>query len=372
MANIQLQSIRKQFGSHVVIPELDLDIPAGKFTVLLGPSGCGKSTILRMIAGLESASGGDIRIDDQVVNDEPPSKRGCAMVFQNYALYPHKTVRNNLAFPLRMASLPRSEIEAKVQTIASTLELDALLDRYPRQLSGGQRQRVAMGRAMIREPKVFLYDEPLSNLDLELRVRLRLEIAQMQKSLKSTAVYVTHDQTEAMTLADRIVVLRQGRIEQVGSPRELYDVPANLFVAGFVGTPKMNMIDISGGAPSPDGRIVEIGSHRLTLGKDLPRSAAKVGFRPEHCARYLAGTEGLSIALTGARLLATENLGDRSFQYVSTDFGEMAFVGTEHDEPGQLPDMIYVPESRLHFFDASGNRLTGLNYQHPHVARNTG
>jgi ABC-type sugar transport system ATPase subunit len=372
MANIQLQSIRKQFGSHVVIPELDLDIPAGKFTVLLGPSGCGKSTILRMIAGLESASGGDIRIDDQVVNDEPPSKRGCAMVFQNYALYPHKTVRNNLAFPLRMASLPRSEIEAKVQTIASTLELDALLDRYPRQLSGGQRQRVAMGRAMIREPKVFLYDEPLSNLDLELRVRLRLEIAQMQKSLKSTAVYVTHDQTEAMTLADRIVVLRQGRIEQVGSPRELYDVPANLFVAGFVGTPKMNMIDISGGAPSPDGRIVEIGSHRLTLGKDLPRSAAKVGFRPEHCARYLAGTEGLSIALTGARLLATENLGDRSFQYVSTDFGEMAFVGTEHDEPGQLPDMIYVPESRLHFFDASGNRLTGLNYQHPDVGRNTG
>jgi ABC-type sugar transport system ATPase subunit len=338
----------------------------------LGPSGCGKSTILRMIAGLESASGGDIRIDDQVVNDEPPSKRGCAMVFQNYALYPHKTVRNNLAFPLRMASLPRSEIEAKVQTIASTLELDALLDRYPRQLSGGQRQRVAMGRAMIREPKVFLYDEPLSNLDLELRVRLRLEIAQMQKSLKSTAVYVTHDQTEAMTLADRIVVLRQGRIEQVGSPRELYDVPANLFVAGFVGTPKMNMIDISGGAPSPDGRIVEIGSHRLTLGKDLPRSAAKVGFRPEHCARYLAGTEGLSIALTGARLLATENLGDRSFQYVSTDFGEMAFVGTEHDEPGQLPDMIYVPESRLHFFDASGNRLTGLNYQHPDVGRNTG
>jgi ABC-type sugar transport system ATPase subunit len=372
MANIQLQSIRKQFGSHVVIPELDLDIPAGKFTVLLGPSGCGKSTILRMIAGLESASGGDIRIDDQVVNDEPPSKRGCAMVFQNYALYPHKTVRNNLAFPLRMASLPRSEIEAKVQTIASTLELDALLDRYPRQLSGGQRQRVAMGRAMIREPKVFLYDEPLSNLDLELRVRLRLEIAQMQKSLKSTAVYVTHDQTEAMTLADRIVVLRQGRIEQVGSPRELYDVPANLFVAGFVGTPKMNMIDISGGAPSPDGRIVKIGSHRLTLGKDLPRSAAKVGFRPEHCARYLAGTEGLSIALTGARLLATENLGDRSFQYVSTDFGEMAFVGTEHDEPGQLPDMIYVPESRLHFFDASGNRLTGLNYQHPDVGRNTG
>jgi ABC-type sugar transport system ATPase subunit len=367
MANIELRSIRKQFGSHVVIPELDLDIPAGKFTVLLGPSGCGKSTILRMIAGLESASGGDIRIDDQVVNDEPPSKRGCAMVFQNYALYPHKTVRNNLAFPLRMASLPRSEIEARVQTIASTLELDALLDRYPRQLSGGQRQRVAMGRAMIREPKVFLYDEPLSNLDLELRVRLRLEIAQMQKSLKSTAVYVTHDQTEAMTLADRIVVLRQGRIEQVGSPRELYDVPANLFVAGFIGTPKMNIIDISGGAPGPDGRTVEIGPHRLRLGKEILRSATKVGFRPEHCARRSAGAEGLSIALTGARLLATENLGDRSFQYVSTEFGEMAFVGIENDEPGQFPDMIYVAEDRLHFFDASANRLTGLNYQHPDV-----
>jgi ABC-type sugar transport system ATPase subunit len=372
MANIQLQAIRKQFGSHVVIPELDLDIPSGKFTVLLGPSGCGKSTILRIIAGLESASGGDIRIDGQVVNDAPPSKRGCAMVFQNYALYPHKTVRNNLAFPLRMASLPRSEIEARVQTIASTLELDALLDRYPRQLSGGQRQRVAMGRAMIREPKVFLYDEPLSNLDLELRVRLRLEIAQMQKSLKSTAVYVTHDQTEAMTLADRIVVLRKGKIEQVGGPKELYDAPANLFVAGFIGTPKMNMIDISGGAPSSDGRTVEIGSHQLKLDREIPSSATRIGFRPEHCARHSAGAERLSIALTGARLLATENLGDRSFHYVSTEFGEMAFVGTEHDEPGQVPDTIYVPESRLHFFDASGNRLAGLNCQHPDVGRNTG
>jgi ABC-type sugar transport system ATPase subunit len=361
MANIQLQSIRKQFGSHVVIPELDLDIPSGKFTVLLGPSGCGKSTILRMIAGLESTSGGDIRIDGQIVNDEPPSKRGCAMVFQNYALYPHKTVRNNLAFPLRMASLPRSEIEAKVQTIAATLELDALLDRYPRQLSGGQRQRVAMGRAMIREPKVFLYDEPLSNLDLELRVRLRLEIAQMQKSLQSTAVYVTHDQTEAMTLADRIVVLRKGRIEQVGGPKELYDAPANLFVAGFIGTPKLNMIDISSGARSSDGRTIEIGLHRLTFGREIPPNAAKIGFRPEHCTRQSAGADKLSIALTEARLLATENLGDRSFQFVSTEFGEMAFAGTEHDEPGQLPGMIYVPESRLHFFDASGNRLKGLD-----------
>jgi ABC-type sugar transport system ATPase subunit len=358
MANIQLQSIRKQFGSHVVIPELDLDIPSGKFTVLLGPSGCGKSTILRMIAGLESACGGHIRIDGQIVNDEPPSKRGCAMVFQNYALYSHKTVRNNLAFPLRMASLARSEIEAKVQTIASTLDLDALLDRYPRQLSGGQRQRVAMGRAMIREPKVFLYDEPLSNLDLELRVRLRLEIAQMQKSLKSTAVYVTHDQTEAMTLADRIVVLRNRRIEQVGGPKELYDAPANLFVAGFIGTPKMNMIDVSGGVRSSDGCTIEIGSRRLTLGREIPPNAARIGFRPEHCARQPTGAEKLSIALAEARLLATESLGDRSFQYVLTEFGEMAFVGTEYDEPGQLPDMIYVPESRLHFFDASGNWLT--------------
>jgi ABC-type sugar transport system ATPase subunit len=218
-----------------------------------------------------------------------------------------------------------------------------------------------MGRAMIREPKVFLYDEPLSNLDLELRVRLRLEIAQMQKSLQSTAVYVTHDQTEAMTLADRIVVLRKGRIEQVGGPKELYDAPANLFVAGFIGTPKMNMIDISSGARSSDGRTIEIGLHRLTFGREIPPNAAKIGFRPEHCARQSAGAEKLSIALTEARLLATENLGDRSFQYVSTEFGEMAFAGTEHDEPGQLPGMIYVPESRLHFFDASGNRLKGLD-----------
>jgi ABC-type sugar transport system ATPase subunit len=358
MANIQLQSIRKQFGSHIVIPDLDLDIASGKFTVLLGPSGCGKSTILRMIAGLESTSAGDIRIDGEIVNDEPPSKRGCAMVFQNYALYPHKTVRNNLAFPLRMASVPRPEIEAKVRSIAATLELDALLDRYPRQLSGGQRQRVAMGRAMIREPKVFLYDEPLSNLDLELRVRLRLEIAQMQKLLKSTAIYVTHDQTEAMTLADRIVVLRKGSIEQVGSPRELYDAPANIFVAGFIGTPKMNMIDISGGTRSPDGRTIEIGPRRLSLGQPAPATATRIGFRPEHCARLAGDAEGLSAPLGNARLLAVENLGDRSFRYLSTEFGEMAVIGNETDEDGHAPGTVYVPNGRLHFFDANGNRVT--------------
>jgi ABC-type sugar transport system ATPase subunit len=358
MANIQLQSIRKQFGSHVVIPELDLDIPSGKFTVLLGPSGCGKSTILRMIAGLENTSGGDIRIDGELVNDAPPSKRGCAMVFQNYALYPHKTVRNNLAFPLRMASIPRSEIDTRVQAIAATLELDSLLERYPRQLSGGQRQRVAMGRAMIREPKVFLYDEPLSNLDLELRVRLRLEIAQMQKLLKSTAVYVTHDQTEAMTLADRIVVLRQGKIEQVGTPRELYDAPTSVFVAGFIGTPRMNMIDISGSARRSDGRAIEIGSHRISLGRQAPSNATKIGFRPEHCDSASSGRDGLSIPLTGARLLAVENLGDRSFQYMSTEFGEMAVIGTERDQDDRLPDMIHVPEGRLHFFDPGGNRVS--------------
>ena len=360
MANIQLQAVRKQFGAHVVIPELDLDIPSGKFTVLLGPSGCGKSTILRMIAGLESVSAGDIRIDGQIVNDEPPSKRGCAMVFQNYALYPHKTVRNNLAFPLRMASMPRSEIDAKVQTIASTLELDTLLDRYPRQLSGGQRQRVAMGRAMIREPKVFLYDEPLSNLDLELRVRLRLEIAQMQKLLKSTAIYVTHDQTEAMTLADRIVVLRQGKIEQIGSPRELYDAPNNLFVAGFIGTPKMNMIDISGCVRSPDGRAIEIGSHRLSLPWALPSNTTRIGFRPEHCIRSSLANGCLSIPVREARLLAVENLGDRSFQYMSTGFGDIAVIGTEHGPEDQLPDTIHVPPGRLHIFDASGDRLRDL------------
>jgi ABC-type sugar transport system ATPase subunit len=346
MANIQLQSIRKQFGSHIVIPDLDLDIASGKFTVLLGPSGCGKSTILRMIAGLESTSAGDIRIDGEIVNDAPPSQRGCAMVFQNYALYPHKTVRNNLAFPLRMASVPRPEIDAKVRSIAATLELDALLDRYPRQLSGGQRQRVAMGRAMIREPKVFLYDEPLSNLDLELRVRLRLEIAQMQKLLKSTAVYVTHDQTEAMTLADRIVVLRKGKIEQVGSPRELYDAPANIFVAGFIGTPKMNMIDISG-------------VHQLSLGRPAPATATRIGFRPEHCARLAGDADGLSVPLVDARLLAVENLGDRSFRYLSTEFGEMAVIGSETDEAGQMPGTVYVPNGRLHFFDADGNRVVG-------------
>jgi len=236
MASVTIQSVRKNFGETAVLHGVDIDIADGSFTVLVGPSGCGKSTLLRMIAGLEEISGGEIRIGSKRVNDVPPKERDIAMVFQNYALYPHMTVRQNLAFSLMLAKKDRATVDAKVGRAAEILALSALMDRYPRQLSGGQRQRVAMGRAIVRDPQVFLFDEPLSNLDAKLRVAMRGEIKELHQRLKTTSIYVTHDQIEAMTMGDRIVVMKDGRIEQIGSPLELYDHPANVFVAGFIGT----------------------------------------------------------------------------------------------------------------------------------------
>src|SRR5882757_3565749 len=261
MGSITLEGVSKAFGSHVVIPSADLEIEDGSFVVFVGPSGCGKTTLLRMIAGLEDVSGGRILIDGANVVDVPPAKRGLSMVFQSYALYPHMSVRGNIAFGLKMAGLPRAEIERKVEAAAATLNLTPYLDRKPRELSGGQRQRVAIGRAIVREPKAFLFDEPLSNLDAALRVQMRQEVTRLQRQLATTAIYVTHDQVEAMTMADRIVVLNAGSIEQYGSPLELYARPANLFVAGFIGSPRMNFI-----------------------GHEAARShgAATIGIRPEH------------------------------------------------------------------------------------------
>src|SRR5712692_5290483 len=261
MGQITLQGVRKSFGPINIIKDANLDIEDGSFVVFVGPSGCGKTTLLRLIAGLEDVTGGQILIDGRNVVDVPPAKRGLSMVFQSYALYPHMSVRGNIAFGLKMAGLPRPEIDRKVEAAAATLNLTPYLDRKPRDLSGGQRQRVAIGRAIVREPKAFLFDEPLSNLDAALRVQMRLEVTRLQKQLATTAVYVTHDQVEAMTMADKIVVLNAGSIEQYGSPLELYEQPANLFVAAVSGSPRMNLI-----------------------GQEVAEryGAATIGVRPEH------------------------------------------------------------------------------------------
>src|SRR6266700_3158620 len=243
MGQIELKGVNKSFGTVDIIHNVDLTVEDGSFVVFVGPSGCGKSTLLRLIAGLEDVTSGQILIDGKSVVDVPPAKRGLSMVFQSYALYPHMSVRGNIAFGLKMAGLPRADINRKVEAAAATLNLTPYLERKPRDLSGGQRQRGAIGRAIVREPKAFLFDEPLSNLDAALRVQMRLEITQLHQALKTTMIYVTHDQVEAMTMADKIVVLNAGRIEQVGAPLDLYNNPANLFVAGFIGSPKMNLIE---------------------------------------------------------------------------------------------------------------------------------
>jgi multiple sugar transport system ATP-binding protein len=289
MGRITLVGVRKSFGATTVIKGADLDIADGSFVVFVGPSGCGKTTLLRLIAGLEDVSAGRILIDGANVVDVPAAKRGLSMVFQSYALYPHMSVRGNIGFGLKMAGLPRDEIKRKVDAAAATLNLTPYLDRKPRELSGGQRQRVAIGRAIVREPKAFLFDEPLSNLDAALRVQMRLEVSKLQRQLATTAIYVTHDQVEAMTMADRIVVLNAGNVEQYGSPLELYERPANLFVAGFIGSPRMNFI-----------------------GREAAQrhGAATIGIRPEHlsASRDGEGWEG--------RVSVAEHLGSDTFLYV--------------------------------------------------------
>ncbi|MBL8700573.1 MAG: sn-glycerol-3-phosphate ABC transporter ATP-binding protein UgpC [Alphaproteobacteria bacterium] len=286
MATIELSGVRKAYGATPVIHGVDLAIRDGEFVVFVGPSGCGKSTLLRMIAGLEDITGGEIRIDGRVVNAEPPAQRGLAMVFQSYALYPHMSVRQNLSFGLENLRMPRAEIERRVADAARMLQIDVLLERKPRQLSGGQRQRVAIGRAIVREPRAFLFDEPLSNLDAKLRQDMRLEIKRLHQRLGATMIYVTHDQVEAMTMADRIVVLNGGRIEQVGPPRALYRDPATRFVAGFIGAPPMNMIPVAmatGQATLPGGAIVAVATPAGAAG------SAVLGIRPEHLVRDPSG-----------------------------------------------------------------------------------
>jgi multiple sugar transport system ATP-binding protein len=316
MAGVELRGIRKSYGHLQVVHGVDLDIADGEFIVLVGPSGCGKSTLLRMIAGLESISGGEIRIGPRTVNDVLPGDRDIAMVFQNYALYPQMTVAQNMGFSLKMRRVRHTDILRQVREAAAILGLQDLLDRYPRQLSGGQRQRVAMGRAIVRNPSVFLFDEPLSNLDAKLRVQTRVEIKALHQRLRTTTVYVTHDQVEAMTMADRIVVMHDGRIEQVGTPLELYDRPANRFVAGFLGSPAMNFFD--GGLGGADGSRFVLGDHAIPLpaaaGRAAPRSIV-LGVRPEHIVVDAQGVpaEVVVVEPTGSETQITARLGGQTF-----------------------------------------------------------
>ena len=360
MARIDLRQVRKSFDAVEVLHGIDLVIPDGELTVLLGPSGCGKSTLLRLIAGIEELTSGDIVIDGVCVNDLAPKKRGCAMVFQNYALYPHKRVYDNIGFPLLMARVDKATIDNRVRSAARLLQLEEYLDRLPRDLSGGQRQRVAMGRAIVREPKAFLFDEPLSNLDAELRVQMRLEIARLQQQLGATMIFVTHDQVEAMTLAHKIVVMREGTIEQEGTPREVYGQPANLFVARFVGTPAMNLLDV-------DQHVCDGSSCRLTLagghGLELPfrpaSAPSKIGFRSEHV-RLHADPAGGRIVLSGGEFtrMGAEHLGDRSYQYFRTPIGDLVALQPADEElamGGQL--ILEFDLARAHLFDGNGDAI---------------
>jgi len=334
MGQITLEKVTKSFGDIQVIPPLDLTIHDGEFTVFVGPSGCGKSTLLRLIAGLEDITSGTIKIDGIDATNIPPAKRGLAMVFQSYALYPHMSVRKNIAFPMRMAKIEQAEQDRRIEQAAAALNLTDYLDRKPGQLSGGQRQRVAIGRAIVREPSAFLFDEPLSNLDAALRVGMRLEISELHKRLATTMVYVTHDQVEAMTMADKIVVLRAGFIEQVGSPLELYKTPRNIFVAGFIGSPKMNLIE---GA--------EAAKH----------NAHTIGIRPEHI--DVNETDGLWQGKVGV----AEHLGSDTFFHVhDTGLADMITVRAPGEVNFKHGDRIHLTPraDQFHRFDAQGLRIT--------------
>ncbi|MBS3848852.1 sn-glycerol-3-phosphate ABC transporter ATP-binding protein UgpC [Devosia sp. J2-20] len=361
MSSLKLRGVRKSYGTVEVIRGIDLDIAAKEFVVFVGPSGCGKSTLLRMIAGLEAITAGDLDIGGQRMNDVDPSKRGIAMVFQSYALYPHMTVRDNMGFALRFAGVAKDKIASQVDEAARILALEPLLDRFPKELSGGQRQRVAIGRAIVRNPEVFLFDEPLSNLDAELRVHMRIEIARLHKELKTTMVYVTHDQVEAMTLADTIVVLRDGIIEQVGKPLELYDDPANLFVAGFIGSPKMNLmagVVTASGNGSVTVELTHQGKAQVTLPvSDTPPAvgaAVTMGVRPEHF-----GLEGAGGAEMSVNIDVAEHLGATSYIYANTKSGEQIIIEREESrhEHDRESITVSIDTAKAYLFDDKGQRV---------------
>ncbi len=331
MGNITLRNVSKSFGATNIIPDIDLVIEDGEFVVFVGPSGCGKSTLLRLIAGLEDTSGGTIEIDGRDVTNEAPAKRKLAMVFQSYALYPHMTVAKNIAFPLKMAGEDQATIDRKVKAAAATLNLTKYLERRPGQLSGGQRQRVAIGRAIVRQPSAFLFDEPLSNLDAALRGTMRLEITELHQQLKTTMIYVTHDQVEAMTMADKIVVLNAGNIEQVGSPMELYKAPKNLFVAGFIGSPKMNLVTGTAAAK---------------------HNATTIGIRPEHL--RVTTTPGEWKATVGV----AEHLGSDTFLHVHSEVGPLTVRADGEIKVAHGDEIWLTPDAaKLHRFDNDGKAI---------------
>ena len=354
MASVGIRDVRKAFGSTQVIHGVNIDIDDGEFVILVGPSGCGKSTLLRMIAGLENITGGDIRIGDRVVNDVPPKERDIAMVFQNYALYPHMTVADNMGFSLKLRGAPKAEIErARATRPPSILGLEPLLDRYPRQLSGGQRQRVAMGRAIVRDPQVFLFDEPLSNLDAKLRVQMRTEIKELHQRLKTTTVYVTHDQIEAMTMADKIVVMHDGIVEQIGAPLELYDRPANLFVAGFIGSPAMNFVTRQGPRQHAAFVVTErcaLPARRRARGLRRPPGRVRPAPRKLHLDPNGLAAEVVVVEPTGSETQVVARVGGQDLVCV---FRERITAG-----PGET--IMISPDPKLiHVFDAeTGKRLT--------------
>ncbi len=339
MADVKIQDVRKSYGAVEVIHGLDVDIADGEFVALVGPSGCGKSTLLRMIAGLEPINGGTIAIGDRVVNNLPPAQRDIAMVFQTYALYPHKSVAENMGFALKVAKADSAEIDRRVKEAAEILSLTDYLDRKPRHLSGGQRQRVAMGRAIVRDPQVFLFDEPLSNLDAKLRIQMRTEIKELHQRLKTTTVFVTHDQIEAMTLADRIVVMQDGRIEQVGSPLELYDNPANEFVATFIGAPSMNLLsgEMAGGK-------VSVGGHQFSGPSGT--GAVKLGVRPEH---LILSDAGLPMEVK-----VVEPTGSETMVFLKFEGQDVTAVFRERHafQSGEVIHLQPDPD-HIHLFDAS-------------------
>jgi len=353
MAQVTVKDVTKKYGAMQVIHGVNIDIADGEFVVLVGPSGCGKSTLLRMIAGLETISGGTVDIGGRVVNDVLPKDRDIAMVFQNYALYPHKTVADNMGFPLKLKGASKSEIEAKVRKAAEILDLGKLLDRYPKQLSGGQRQRVAMGRAIVRDPQVFLFDEPLSNLDAKLRVTMRVEIKELHQRLKTTTIYVTHDQIEAMTMADKIVVMRDGRVEQIGAPLDLYDRPANVFVAGFIGSPSMNFV--TGRLADQNDKLSFVSDKGAVL--PVPEGTAHhaepvvYGIRPEHID---VRADGLAATISVLEPTGSET---QIFAHLGADPIMAAVRDRITDRPGDSIS-LKIDTARVHLFDArSGRRV---------------
>jgi multiple sugar transport system ATP-binding protein len=367
MATLTLRDVRKSYGSFEVIKGINLGIADREFVVFVGPSGCGKSTLLRMIAGLEEITAGELQIDGKRVNQVGPADRGLAMVFQSYALYPHMTVRQNMGFALRLARVPRAERDRKVDEAARILQLEPYLERRPRDLSGGQRQRVAIGRAIVRQPKVFLFDEPLSNLDAALRGQMRIELARLHEELNATMIYVTHDQIEAMTMADKIVVLQAGRVEQVGTPLDLYHRPANLFVAGFIGSPRMNMLQAkvvdAGGA----GTAVVLSSRQrivvpVEAGTARPGDDVTLGIRPEGLRIDPAGPITASVTLV-------ERLGGLTLLHVRTEDGQEMTVQIEGSDPTRAHDTVRlaVEAGATHLFDKAGQALPHLG-RHPLAA----